>query len=229
MSPEHNCRKSAKWLLAALFVYGAALCAVGEDEKLPAAKWDFESCDGLAMKKCAIVSEPGRGKCLMLLSSASRATVKTAAKLPDVASPKAPYTLAIWLKPDKSVLSDADVEMAKLGGRRMTKFASAMHDGKWHHLAVTYDPARTNEEYAAYLDWPDEKSPWRFMSFYAKDAGMSKCILPFSFESGKAVFGGKVGMSMFSVGYSGMIDDVTIYNRALTDDEVRCMAVIESE
>ena len=151
------------------------------------------------------------------------------AKLPDVASPKTPYTLAIWLKPDKSVISDADVEMAKLGGRRMTKFASAMHDGKWHHLAVTYDPARTNTEYAAYLDWPDKKSPWRFMSFYAKDAGMSKCILPFSFGGGKAVFGGKVGMSLFSVGYSGMIDDVTVYNRALTDDEVRDMVVVESE
>ena len=229
MNSKTNCCKSAKWMLATLLVAAllaavAALCAVGEDEKLPAAKWDFESSDGLAMKKCAILAEPGHGKCFKLLSPASRATAKTTAKLPDVTSPRAPYTLAIWLKPDKSVLSDADVEMAKLGGRRMTKFASAMHDGKWHHLAVTYDPARTNNEYAAYLDWPDEKSPWRFMSFYSKDAGMSKCILPFSFGDGKAVFGGKVGMSMFSVGYSGMIDDVTIYNRALTDDEVRCMA-----
>ena len=195
-------------------------------EKLPAAKWDFESSDGLAMKECAILAEPGRGKCLKLVLPSSRATVETTAALPDVASPKAPYTLTIWLKPDKSVISDADVEMAKLGGRRMTKFASAMHDGKWHHLAVTYDPARTNAEYAAYLDWPDEKSPWRFMSFYEKDTGMSKCILPFSFGDGKAVFGGKVGMSLFSVGYSGMIDDVVVYNRALTDDEVRDMAVV---
>ena len=198
-------------------------------ENLPAAKWDFEGSDGLVMKKCSICNDPERGKCLKLVSSASRATARTAAKLPDVASLKTPYTLAIWLKPDKSVISDADVEMAKFGGRRMTKFASAMHDGKWHHLAVTYDPARTNTEYAVYLDWPDEKSPWRFMSFYEKDTGMSKCILPFSFGDGKAVFGGKVGMSLFSVGYSGMIDDVAVYNRALTDDEVRDMAVAVSE
>lgn len=101
MKTESSCRKPTKWPLAALLISAAALCAVGEDEKLPAAKWDFESSDGLAMKKCAILAEPGNGK---------------------------------------------------------------------------------------------------------------------------AVFGGKVGMSMFSVGYSGMIDDVTIYNRALTDDEVRCMA-----
>jgi len=209
---------------ALISLSGLAAASTNVAEKLPVAKWDFDGSDGLAMKKCSICDEPGRGKCLRLFSSASRATAKTMAKLPDIASPKEPYTLAIWLKPDKSVISDTDVEMAKLGGRRMTKFASAMHDGKWHHLAVTYDPARTNEEYAAYLDWPDEKSPWRFMSFYAKDAGMSKCILPFSFGSGKAVFGGKVGMSLFSVGYSGMIDDVTVYNCALTDDEVRGMA-----
>ena len=29
MSPEHNCRKSAKWLLATTLVAGEALCAVG--------------------------------------------------------------------------------------------------------------------------------------------------------------------------------------------------------
>ena len=67
------------------------------------------------------------------------------------------------------------------------------------------------------------------MSFYGKDTGMSKCILPFSFGDGKTVFGGKVGMSLFSVGYSGMVDDVAVYNRALTDDEVRDMAVVESK
>ena len=209
---------------AMISLSGLSAASANDVEKPPAAKWDFESDAGLAAKGCAILAEPGRGKCLKLVSPSSRATVETTAALPDVVSPKGPYTLTIWLKPDKSVISDADVEMAKFGGRRMTKFASAMHDGKWHHLAVTYDPARTNAEYAAYVDWPDEKSPWRFMSFYSKDAGMSKCILPFSFGSGKAVFGGKVGMSLFSVGYSGMIDDVTIYNRALTDDEVRCMA-----
>ena len=38
-----------------------------------------------------------------------------------------------------------------------------------------------------------------------------------------------VGMSLFSVGYSGMIDDVTVYNRALTDDEVRDMAAVVPE
>ena len=119
---------------------------------LPAAKWDFERSDGLSMKKCSICDESGRGKCLRLVSSASRATAKTAASLPDVASPKTPYTLAIWLSPDKSMISDADVEMARFGGRRMTKFASAMHDGKWHHLAVTYDPAAASR---SKLDFSD--------------------------------------------------------------------------
>ena len=226
-----NCLSLVLLMISAAMVplSGLAAASTNVAEKLPVAKWDFEGSDGLVMKKCSICNDPERGKCLKLVSAASRATARTTAKLPDVASLKTPYTLAIWLKPDKSVISDADVEMAKLGGRRMTKFASAMHDGKWHHLAVTYDPARTNAEYVAYLDWPEEKSPWRFMSFYSKDAGMSKCILPFSFGSGKAVFGGKVGMSLFSVGYSGMIDDVTVYNRALTDDEVRDMAVVVPE
>ena len=193
-------------------------------EKALVAKWDFERSCTLTMKKCAIIDEPGRGKCLQLVSSASRATAKTSTRLPNVVSPDEPYSLTIWLKPDKSMIPAAYVEMAKLCGRRMTKFASAMHDGKWHHLAVTYDPARTNKEYAAYLDWPDGKSPWRFMSFYSKDAGMSKCILPFSFRNGEAAFGGKIGASLFSVGFCGMVDDVAVYNRALADDEIKSVS-----
>ena len=191
-------------------------------ERMPVAKWDFEGAESATIRKndCAVVAEPRHGKCLKLVSSASRATVKTTAKLPDVASPKDPYTLMVWLKPEKTMISDESVEMARLGGRRMTKFASAMHDGKWHHLAVTYDPARLGREYAVYLDWPDETSPWRFMSFYDKDAGASKCILPFSFKDGNAVFGGKVGMSLLSVGFVGMVDDVAVYDCALTDEGV---------
>ena len=46
------------------------------------------------------------------------------------------------------LLSDAEVALAKLAGRRATKFASAMHDGKWHHIVVTFDPERKEKEYA---------------------------------------------------------------------------------
>ncbi|MBE6383578.1 MAG: hypothetical protein E7049_11295, partial [Lentisphaerae bacterium] len=147
----NNCLTLVVLMFSAAMVplSGLAADSTNAVENLPAAKWDFENNDGLVMKECAILAEPGRGKCLKLVSLSSRATIETTAALPDVVSPKGSYTLAIWLKPDKSVISDGDVEMAKLGGRRMTKFASAMHDGKWHHLAVTYDPARTNAEYAA--------------------------------------------------------------------------------
>ncbi len=57
--------------------------------------------------------------------------------------------------------------------------------------------------------------------------GIVTCLI--SFGDGQVVFGGKVCISLFSVGYSGMIDDVTVYNRALTDDEVRDMAVVVPE
>ena len=43
------------------------------------------------------------------------------------------------------------------------------------------------------LDWWDKSSPWRFItSDYGKNAGVSKCELPFSISKGKASFGGKV-------------------------------------
>ena len=201
---------------------GLAADSTNAVENLPAAKWDFEGSDGLVMKKCSICNDPERGKCLKLVSAASRATARTAAKLPDVASSKTPYTLAIWLKPDKSVISDADVEMAKLGGRRMTKFASAMHDGKWHHLAVAHDPNRKGGEYTLWLDWQDESSPWRFTSDYGKDSGNSKCVLPFSISKGKASFGGNVGFGLITKGYVGLVDDVAVFDRPISSAELSC-------
>ena len=199
---------------------GLAADSTNAVENLPAAKWDFEGSDGLVMKKCSICNDPERGKCLKLVSSASRATARTAAKLPDVASLKTPYTLAIWLKPDKSVISDADVEMAKLGGRRMTKFASAMHDGKWHHLAVAHDPNRKGREYTLWIDWHDESSPRRFTSDYGKDAGASNCVLPFSISKGKATLGGDVGFGPFAIGYRGLVDDVAVFDQPLSSAEL---------
>ena len=64
---------------------GLAADSTNAVENLPAAKWDFEGSDGLVMKKCSICNDPERGKCLKLVSYASRATARTMAKLPEIA------------------------------------------------------------------------------------------------------------------------------------------------
>ena len=59
---------------------GLAAASTNVAERLPVAKWDFDGSDGLVMKKCSICNDPERGKCLKLVSSASRATARTTAK-----------------------------------------------------------------------------------------------------------------------------------------------------
>ena len=66
---------------------GLAADSANVAENLPAAKWDFESDDGLTTKDCAILAEPGRGKCLKLVSPSPRATADTTAALPGRAKP----------------------------------------------------------------------------------------------------------------------------------------------
>ena len=66
---------------------GLADASTNVVEKAPVAKWDFEGDVELAMKECAVIAEPGRGKCLKLVSSSSRATVDTTAALPGRAKP----------------------------------------------------------------------------------------------------------------------------------------------
>ena len=67
------------FFVAMIPLSGLAADSTNVVEKAPDAKWDFEGDDELAMKECAVIAEPGRGKCLKLVSPSSRATVKATA------------------------------------------------------------------------------------------------------------------------------------------------------
>jgi len=188
----------------------------------PVARWTFEEGESaVELKKGASVLTFGaHGKCLRLADGSSRAVARTDAKTPDIADAAKPYTVMLWLKPDGGLVDDNLVEMAKMAGRRATKFMSAMNDGKWHHLAVAHDPARKGREYTLWLDWGEKSSPWRFTSDYDKNEGVAKCVLPFALKRRRATFGGNAGVGMFTVGYRGLVDDMVVFDHALTSDEL---------
>lgn len=186
----------------------------------PVARWTFEDGDVMLKKGASVMTFGGHGKCLRLADGASRAAARADATTPDIPGAAQPCTVMLWLKPDGGLVGDSMVEMAKMAGRRATKFMSAMNDGKWHHLAVAYDPARQGREYTLWLDWGEKSSPWRFTSDYGRNAGAAKCVLPFALRRGRATFGGNAGVGMFTVGYGGLVDDVAVFDRALSSDEL---------
>ena len=83
----NNCLSLVVLMFSAAIIplSGLAAASTNVAERLPVAKWDFEGSDGLVMKKCSICNDPERGKCLKLVSYASRATARTMAKLPEIA------------------------------------------------------------------------------------------------------------------------------------------------
>ena len=209
--------RAVGWMIAGLALASMAVHAAG-----PVARWTFEVGEGaVELKKGASVLTFGaHGKCLRLADGSSRAVARTDAKTPDIADAAKPYTVMLWLKPDGGLVDDNLVEMAKMAGRRATKFMSAMNDGKWHHLAVAHDPARKGREYTLWLDWGEKSSPWRFTSDYDKNEGVAKCVLPFALKRRRATFGGNAGVGMFTVGYRGLVDDMVVFDHALTSDEL---------
>ena len=180
------------------------------------AKWGIVGSEARVTKGCAIVEDAERGTCLNIQTAEARAVLASPVPLPTVGSAAHAYSLEIWMKPERDVLSDAEVALAKLAGRRATKFASAMHDGKWHHIVVTFDPERKEKEYALFLDWFDEKSPWRFMSYYPREKDVARSYLPVKFGRDSLTFGGKIGWAVYSVVFRGLIDDVAVYDRCLS-------------
>ena len=215
-------------VFAATASIAAYAAAGGKPAGGPAGKWTFEKAEGLKLENAALAGDPERGRCLRLFSSSSKATAGVPSGIPDIMSVKTPFTVMLWLKPDKDMLSDFEVAMAGQMSTRASKFASAMHDGKWHHIAVSFNPARKDREYAVYLDWHDEKSPWRFFSFRPVSRGISQCVLPVAFAEKEVVFGGKAGLSSYSVGYKGLIDDVAIYPECLSGGGIVNAATVTS-
>ena len=199
------------------------ICAASGGRTNPLHRWMFEEGESaLKLEGARFAEADGHGRCLSFSRASERAVAEVGETVQDIPSAEKPYTIATWLKPDAGLVSDSAVEMAKMGGRRMTKFMSAMNDGKWHHLAVAHDPNRKGREYTLWLDWQDELSPWRFTSDYGKDSGSSKCVLPFAISKGKASFGGNVGFGLITKGYVGLVDDVAVFDRSLSSAELSC-------
>lgn len=197
------------------------ICAASGGRTNPLHRWMFEEGESaLKLEGARFAEADGHGRCLSFSRASDRAVAEFGETVQDIPSAEKPYTIATWLKPDAGLVSDSAVEMAKMGGRRMTKFMSAMNDGKWHHLAIAHDPRRKGREYTLWIDWHDESSPRRFTSDYGKDAGVSNCVLPFSISKGKATLGGDVGFGPFAIGYRGLVDDVAVFDQPLSSAEL---------
>jgi len=81
-------------------------------------------------------------------------------------------------------------------------------DGKWHHLAVTYDSAA--QERIIYID-----------GIPVADDTPSGSI---STNTESVVIAGRLASGYLQRGWDGRLDDVRLYNAVLTEDEVRSLA-----
>lgn len=190
----------------------------------PVIELHFDGSDArpVSLEKGAqIVSCEGHGKCLRLESARVRAVAKDVANALDLLSVKRPFTAMIRIRPDAGVVSDSMAAMAKVcNSRRMTKFVGAMRDGRWHLLVLTFDPSQCGKEYSVYLDWDDSKSPRRFTSTYPKDSG-AKISLPLVVRDSEITLGGSLSWGFYSLDYKGLIDDVAIYDTALSSEKIQ--------
>lgn len=183
----------------------------------PVLKITFDDNDPslVRVKECKVIPNGQGGHCLRIPSGKARARMTVDVPVPDIRSKERPFTAVLRLKADKGVVTEMMMDMVPMAGRRATKFLSAMHDGEWHRLELSFDPRRTGREYAFRLDWDQSQSPWRFMSYYRQDEIASQVLLPFAVEGQEVILGGSVGLPVFSVDYIGNVDNVVLYDRTL--------------
>lgn len=182
--------------------------------------WRFEGADANPVeleKGARIVTEQGRGGSLRLDSPRARAVARDVTGLPDLAADR-PFTAVVRVRPDAGVISGPKAALAKMvGSVRVAKLVEALRDGRWHMLALVFDPAQEGREYALYFDWDDPKSPYRFVATRPKAEGAS-FSLPLVVRGTTVTFGGPIRWGSFSLDYRGLIDDVVLLDRAVRGD-----------
>ena len=87
-----------------------------------------------------------------------------------------------------------------------------LDDNQWHHVAATYDGKSVH----LYVDGQDKGHPIR-NGGPLKKSGWDLCIGNTVVDYGTGEF----------VGYDGLIDEVRIYNRALSTDEIKLLAAAD--
>lgn len=106
--------------------------------------------------------------------------------------------------PRALVSTDGGVTGVNIGGGNV-------HDGKWRHIAMTWEKNTTNG-FKVYVD-----------GSVTNQKDTPNVNLPVFSGSTGAYFGSYQGTSEFT---AGSIDDVRIYNRALTRDEIKALATV---
>lgn len=199
--------------------------------------------DGVLVGKARISSDPERGDVLLCPSHGSGVDLDTVVPIPAFPA-NCSITLAAWVKRAKAadgnyeytiqLGANGDQPIASLGllpdGRirgyletdqsgldqvAVTSKTSPESSGqfeKWRHIAIVYD--RTDDKARIY--WDGERDSTRSI----KDTYDSAAFTWYGVSLGKA--------TNSNSSLRGMIDDVRIYNRALSDDEIRRLVVEEA-
>jgi len=118
--------------------------------------------------------------------------------------------LALWALTREGAYSTLVFVCRPNDEKRMVKVPIALNDGRWHHVAGVY----TGREMQLYIDGALSSSL------------LTSGTLPRS--NGKVCIGKRCGFEESpEYGVQGMVDEVTIYNRALTKEEIWNLATRE--
>ena len=130
-------------------------------------------------------------------------------------STSSPYTYMMKIRSGISIYKIGDTQMKNLIGM-------ISDSDKWHCISYRHDPDKlTGKSDSTYKYWLFGDSPNAAAAVRGEVDDDDAMYYPITISSGtKITIGGKVGASILSDSYKGLIDDVVVVSRTMTKSEI---------
>lgn len=176
---------------------------------------DWARGGGCLELPCSNTGDPNPNNC------GSAVATLTSGKTLDMSRTEGGWTVATWIRGSQSLV-DA-IGSSGFSGDDMTKFKTALGDGKWHPLVVVYRPGNSSDFYHVYVDAFDGKSVADITAGGNDSKGHPAWHIPLTVSNDKVTLGGDIGGSFkilfktynINATFFGGLDDCVVIDREL--------------
>lgn len=155
----------------------------------------------------------------------------SAEAVPDLGSANRAWTVMIEIRPDRDMLDRLDAY-----GKMFLKLSAggmytALTDGQWHLVALTFDPDRMvsvqrpqgHHWYTTYVDPQYPTSACHVVSHDGTRKGRIEFLMPISTKRNSVILGGPLGYRGHAVPYKGEMRNVRVFDRLLSEEEIKVL------
>lgn len=160
----------------------------------------------------------------------------SAEAVPDLGSTNRAWSVMMEIRPDRDMLDRLDAYGKMFLKLSVVGMYTALTDGQWHLVALTFDPDRMvstqrpqgHHWYTTYVDPQCPTSACHVVSHDGTRKGRLEFLMPISTKRNSVILGGPLGYREHTVPYKGEMRNVRVFDRLLSEEEIKVLGTTPS-